>query len=489
MATIDPMQQKQEWQALLDSAGEGIWGLNLDGVCTFVNRMAIRALGFAAEEMVGHEMHELVHHHYPDGRVYPTEECSITEILRGKEPFRGQLDTMFRKDGSSFLAEVSAQPVVVEGAVIGVVVTFRDVSELHRERQELERAYKETAKRTAELDAVIESMPHGVYVATVDGAPVRLNQRAKAMKGDAFPEGLKTLDLALQGESSSDVIEENGRWLRSTGAPILLDGELIGGVAVNSDVTQMRLQDEALRKSEKLAAVGQLASSIAHEINNPLESITNLLYLIRQADQMSEVQEYAAMAQTELARVTEITMQTLRFHRQQSKATEIDLGELARAVMALYTGRLLVRGVTLDWKIRASPKVWCLEGEMRQVLNNLVRNALDAMNMGGRLSIGVQAQTELGSAVNAARPGVRLMVADTGEGISPRIADRLFEPFQTTKESTGTGLGLSVSRGIVEKHGGTIRTRTQTGAAVHGTLFSVWLPVDGGATLTSQQTG
>ena len=487
METIGSTQQKQQWQALLDSAGEGIWGLNLEGICTFVNRMAVRLLGFSAEEMVGRKMHDLVHHHYPDGRLYPTEDCSITAILKGREPFQGELDTMFRKDGSSFLAEVSAQPVLLDSTVTGVVVTFRDVSELQRERKELERAYKEAAKRTAELDAVIESMPHGVYVATLDGSPVRVNKRAKAMLGEVFPAGLKTLEMALQGESSNDVVEASGRWLRSTGAPILLDGELIGGVAVNSDVTQMRLQDEALRKSEKLAAVGQLASSIAHEINNPLEAITNLLYLIRQADAMQEVQEYAEMAQAELARVTEITLQTLRFHRATSKAAEVDLAELTRTVMALYTGRLLVRGVRVEWKLLEAPPVWCLEGEMRQVLNNLVRNALDAMSSGGRLSLRIHPQTEHGTGDGDARAGVRLTVADTGEGISPKIADRLFEPFQTTKESTGTGLGLWVSRGIVEKHGGRIRTRSRTGE-LHGTVFTVWLPIDGGITLTSPPT-
>ena len=307
------------------------------------------------------------------------------------------------------------------------------------------------------------------------------------MTGDPFPAELKTLTLALEGRSSNEVIEENGRWLRSTGAPILLNGELIGGVAVNSDVTQTRLQDEALRKSEKLAAVGQLASSIAHEINNPLESITNLLYLIRNANKMDEVQEYASLAQTELARVTEITLQTLRFHRQQSKATEVDLEELGRAVMALYTGRLLVRNVKLAWKVRTAPRIWALEGEMRQVLNNLVRNALDAMSAGGRLEIRIQPQTELSPEEGRRRPGVRLTIADTGEGISPRIAERLFEPFQTTKESTGTGLGLWVSRGIVEKHGGHIRTRSQTGEQ-HGTVFAIWLPVNGGANLMSPQT-
>ena len=487
MQSIESAQQREQWQALLDSAGEGIWGLNLDGICTFVNRMAVRAFGFPADEMIGRKMHELVHHHYPDGRPYPTEACSITAILRGEEPFQGRRDTMFRKDGSSFLAEVSAQPVMVDGVVIGVVVTFRDVSALQRERQELERAYKEAAKRTAELDAVIESMPHGVYVATLDGSPVRVNKRAKAMQGDAFPTGLKTLEMALQGESSSDVLEEHGRWLRSTGAPILLDGELIGGVAVNSDVTQMRLQDEALRKSEKLAAVGQLASSIAHEINNPLEAITNLLYLIRGASAMDEVQEYAEIAQAELARVTEITLQTLRFHRTQSKATEVDMAELARTVMALYTGRLLVRGVRLEWRLMAAPKVWCLEGEMRQVLNNLVRNALDAMNTGGRLLLRVHAQTGRTGSEGVERACVRPTVPPTGDGPSPRIADRLSEPLQTTKENTGTGLGLWVSRGIVEKHGGSIRTRSRIGER-HGTVFAVWLPVDGGVSLTSQPT-
>ncbi len=136
-------------------------------------------------------------------------------------------------------------------------------------------------------------------------------------------------------------------------APIFLNGKIIGSVAVNTDVTQTRLQDEALRRSEKLAAVGQLASSIAHEINNPLESITNLLYLVRQSTSMEEVQEYARIAQDELARVTEITLQTLRFHRQQSKPAEVDMAELLRTVMALYTGRMLVRNISVELKTPA----------------------------------------------------------------------------------------------------------------------------------------
>jgi PAS domain S-box-containing protein len=370
--TIPRMQieeQMRQWQALSDSAGEGIWGVDLKGNCTFVNRRAVNAFGFASEEMMGNNMHEMVHHHYPDGRVFPYEECTVAEVLRSNQASDLQVDTMFRKDGRTFVAEVLTQPLLVEGRVIGATVTFHEVTLLER-------------------------------------------------------------------------------------------------------------QHEALRKLEKLAAVGQLASSIAHEINNPLESITNLLYLIRQSDSMGDVQQYARIAQDELTRVTEITLQTLRFHRQNSKPVELDLAEMLRALMTLYAGRVLVRHIGTEMKLLESPRVMALEGEIRQVVNNLLRNALDAMSKGGCLMIRLHPQQDWRSGCH----GVRVTVADTGEGISPEIANRLFEPFQTTKELAGTGLGLWVSKGIVEKHGGAIRTKTRTGAG-HGTVFTVWLPVDGSINL------
>ena len=471
--------QTQQWQALLDSAGEGIWGLDLEGNCTFVNRMAVRTFGFESEELLGSNMHELIHHHYPDGSHFPSTECPIYEVIRKNKPLRQLLDTMFRKDGSSFVAELSAEPISVKGRVLGVVVTFRDVTEKRQQQENVRKAYELAEQRTAELDAVIESMPHGVYVATRDG-DLRCNHRARAMSGDHFPLQLHTMDRALAGDSSTETMRVMDRWIHSVAAPIFLNGEILGGVAVNTDVTQTRLQDEALRKSEKLAAVGQLASSIAHEINNPLESITNLLYLVRHSRSLEEIQEYARIAQEELARVTEITLQTLRFHRQHSRPVEVDIAELVRTVMALYTGRMLVRGVSTELELLEPPRVVCLEGEIRQVVNNLVRNSLDAMSSGGRLIIRVHSETDRRSG----RKGIRLMVADTGEGISPEIAPRLFEPFQTTKELTGTGLGLWVSKGIIEKHGGRIQTKTRRGQS-HGTVFAIWLPVDGGLNLVS----
>lgn len=361
-------EHAEHWQALLDTSGEGIWGLDLEGRCTFVNRVAASALGFRAEELLGVDLHELVHRHPARGRRGARTECPIYEIFRGNRPARQLADTFFRKDGSPLAVALSSEPITVEGRVRGVAVALRDV-------------------------------------------------------------------------------------------------------------TRSRQQDEALRKLEKQAAVGQLASSIAHEINNPLESITNLLYLIRQTETMSDVQEYARLAQDELARVTAITLQTLRFHRQYSRPVEVDLAELLNAVIVLYTGRLLVRGVTVELKLEDAPKIFCIEGEIRQVVNNLVRNALDAISEGGRLFVRLHVQRDWRTGAR----GVRLIVADNGEGIAASILPHLFEPFQTTKELTGTGLGLWVSKGIVEKHGGRIafRTRGEGGDAPdrHGTVFAVWLPV------------
>ncbi|MDW5266740.1 MULTISPECIES: ATP-binding protein [Acidobacteriaceae] len=478
--TSEDQRQMRQWQAVLDSAGEGIWGLDLEGRCTFVNRMATKIMGFESEELLGGDIHELVHHHDSEAGRFPVGECPIYDALRRNTPLSNLSDTMFRKDGSTFVVEMSAHPVSVEGEVLGIVVTFSDVTSSRQQEEDLRKARELAEQRTAELNAVIESMPHGVYIATPDGK-MRTNRWARTMSGERFPAELKTLEGALAGEASTETVRTPGRWIQSVAAPVLQGGKITGGVAVNTDVTQARLQDEALRKSEKLAAVGQLASSIAHEINNPLESITNLLYLVQKSDSMEEMKEYALIAQQELARVTEITLQTLRFHRQQSKPVQVDLADLLRTVMTLYTGRLLVRRLSVEIKLADSPPVLCLEGEIRQVFNNLLRNALDAMSEGGRLLVRLHRQTNWVSG----QKGMRLTVADTGEGISPEMVQHLFEPFQTTKELMGTGLGLWVSKGIVEKHNGHIRARTRRGES-HSTVFTVWLPVDGGPNLAAE---
>ena len=361
--------EEQPWQALLDSAGEGIWGVDLQGNCSFVNRAACAALGFEPVELVGRNMHDLVHHHYPDGRPYPGSECSVYSVFRQGQAFTNRVDHLFRKDGTMFYAEMSAQPIQLRGQTRGAVVTFRDI-------------------------------------------------------------------------------------------------------------TQARLAEEALRRSEKLAAVGQLASSIAHEINNPLEAVTNLLFLVREARSLEEARSFAAEAETELARVSDIAVQTLRFHKQQTAATKIDLSETIPAILRLYTTRFRSRSVHSNLRMRPTPPARLLEGDIRQVLNNLVRNAYDAMPSGGTLHLRLRPAT----CALTGKAGLRVTVADTGTGFLPAIRPHLFEPFHTSKEVTGTGLGLWISKGIVDKHGGRIAMRSRFEDSAkgegHGTVFALWLPLE-----------
>ncbi len=166
-------------------------------------------------------MHELVHHHYPDGRSYPHSECPLHDALHNNRIVRQLTDTMFRKDGSSFLAEISAQPVAVEERVVGVVVTFRELIEMRQQEEDLRRACELAERQNAELNAVMESMPYAVYIASLD-AKVRSNRQAKAMSGEGFPSELNTLTLALSGKSSTETVPTKDCWIQSVAAPIVV---------------------------------------------------------------------------------------------------------------------------------------------------------------------------------------------------------------------------------------------------------------------------
>jgi signal transduction histidine kinase len=218
---------------------------------------------------------------------------------------------------------------------------------------------------------------------------------------------------------------------------------------------------------------GRLAASIAHEINNPLESVTNLLYLIGTCSTIEESAAHARLATSELARVSEIVTQTLRFHRQQTKPSQVQVVEVVESVLVLYGGRLVSARILIERDFRPCRPVFAMAGELRQLVTNLVGNALDAMGGGGTLKIRVADTQERR---NGARSGVRLTIADNGSGIHPEIKKKLFEPFVSTKGNTGCGLGLWVSSGIVQKHEGSINVRSNSMSSPTGSVFSVFLP-------------
>ena len=231
--------------------------------------------------------------------------------------------------------------------------------------------------------------------------------------------------------------------------------------------------EEALRKMEKLLVAGRLAATLSHEINNPLASVTNLLYLISVSSSLNETKRYAEMATQELARISEIVTENLRFHRESTTPVVVNIAEVVNTALKLYEARMAAAGISIERDFRECSTVVGKPGELRQLIRNLITNALDAIGRGGTLKIRVARAREHH---NGSRPGVRVTVGDTGSGIRPEIRNTLFEPFVGTKGNTGTGLGLWVSSEIVRRHGGTIRVKSRVNSSFTGTVFSVFLP-------------
>jgi signal transduction histidine kinase len=276
-------------------------------------------------------------------------------------------------------------------------------------------------------------------------------------------------------------------WVSSNGIATHADGSsaVTGMVGTVQDITSRKLQESALRQSEKLAATGRLAATIAHEINNPLEAVTNLIYLSRTDPEVpAHVCDLLETADTELARVAQIAQQTLGFYCDTTRPVQIDLNELLRSVVDLFARKM--RSSKIDSTIDLEPDLYVqgLKGEIRQVFSNLVVNAIDAFESLHRPSRRIHIR---GRRIDGSNPGVCVSVCDAGAGIPPAVRERIFSPFFTTKQSVGTGLGLWVTRGFVQKHGGHIRFRSRTSDPT-GTVFRVFLPARMQAIDTGQTT-
>jgi PAS domain S-box-containing protein len=262
-----------------------------------------------------------------------------------------------------------------------------------------------------------------------------------------------------------------------SGAPIRdSSGKMIGIVLVFRDITERRMSEGALMRAEKLAAAGRLAASVAHEVNNPLEGLTNLVYIALRSNDLDEIHHLLAQAESELGRIAHITRQSLGFYRETTTPTQFKPATIVREVTDFYAPRARNLGVSFVVNTRTEREVVGLAGELRQVLSNLLANSLDACVKGSTIRI------EASPAVDPrdlTRRGVRITIADSGFGIPARHLDNIFEPFFTTKKDTGTGLGLWVSRELVQKHGGTLRVRSRTTDPMCGTIFSIFLPNQG----------
>jgi PAS domain S-box-containing protein len=346
------------------------------------------------------------------------------------------------------------------------------------------------------LAAIVESSDDAILSCDLNGTITTWNKGAERIFGYTAKEmiGRPTSALAPQNslEDSSHILEQIRRGQRvdhyetirchKDGSDVVvslcvsplcdLKGNIIGASKVARDVTGTKRAEQALRNADKLALAGRMAASIAHEINNPLEAITNLLYLLQHEDISEQGRRYLTLAQHELTRVSHIASQTLGFFRGAPGSATHPVADIVDSAISLNIGRLSTCNVQFEKKYSSMEPLLCNQGELRQVFVNLVANAVDAMPSGGRLLIRVHNASDPTTGVS----GVRITVADTGSGMSARTHRVLFEPFYTTKESTGTGLGLWVSNQIIARHKGRITVRSSQSADRHGTVFSIFLP-------------
>jgi PAS domain S-box-containing protein len=350
-------------------------------------------------------------------------------------------------------------------------------AELLRARRESEQV-AEIVRRSS--DAIIRFSAEGLIESWNNGAQQIFGYQIEECKGRRFdclfdPEALDDVSAGISNLQRGDDFVLDTKGIRSTGERVDVSisltphmeapGTLVAFSAIIRDITARKRAEQALIQSEKLASVGRLASSIAHEINNPLEAVTNLLYILSLTVTDPEQKALVDTAQEELARVSHIAAHTLRFHKQSSGRTVVDLRAVLESVLGLYRARLTNASVETVLECRIGLTLACYEGELRQILVNLVGNAFDAMRSGGRLTVRAR---EVSPKPPQARQ-VHILIGDTGAGMSPEVLARVFEPFFSTKGIGGTGLGLWITKDLVNKNHGKIRIRSSVTPERSGT--------------------
>jgi PAS domain S-box-containing protein len=392
-------------------------------------------------------------------------------------------------------------------AALLFTLTRRELRELSESYEKHLRAEEEKSRQLAEsrerFQTTLNSLGDAVIATDADGDVRYINPVAQQLTGwndhnlarglslhkvarlidertrEPLTDPVETVRRAEKAVSVSNqilLVSQTGTEypVEMNAAPILEGGAVSGIVLVFRDVTQRRMTEQTLQASDRLTQAGRLAATIAHEIRNPLDTVSNLLFLLRQDTYSKpETRQYIEMATEELTRITQITGQLLTFHREAQSPVQVDLVKVLESVLTLYAPQIQISGVRVTKRFETHRSVRGFPGELRQVFANLVANAIHSMPSGGRLLLHVY---ESSLASDLQRKGVRVTVLDNGIGIPTAVASKLFAPFYTTKGEGGTGLGLWVTRGIIEKHEGTINFISTVRPSRSGTAFSVFLP-------------
>jgi PAS domain S-box-containing protein len=430
-------------------------------------------------------MHQVVH---PDSREALQRAI---ETLRQGEPFcfEGQIflpDKTLRR--IEINGELQPQTAGLAGKILG---TVRDITEIRA----TEGALRKSAKHLGELAAIVSSSEDVIVSKDLNGVITSWNEAATRVFGYSAEEMIGSSILKLIPEhlhpDEKSILEsiragqriEHFETVRVTKMGQLLDvsvtvspvkdatGQVIGASKILRDISERKRIEQSLLQAEKIAATGRMAATIAHEINNPLEAMMNLLYLLRPRITDPEGVFYLRSAENELTRVSHIAKQTLGYYREHASASTASLTEIALQAITIYEPRCTAAGIAIRKSLTASRPVVLRRGEMMQVISNLIANAIYAMPTGGVLSISVED-------AKGSPDGIVLAIEDNGVGIAAEDLQKVFDAFFTTRSTVGTGIGLFLAKQFVEGHGGRIAIESTNGAKQHGTTVRVFLPIE-----------
>jgi PAS domain S-box-containing protein len=463
--------------AIVTSSDDAIISKDLNGIITSWNEGARRIFGYEAEEIIGESILRLI-----PAELHHEEDFILASIRSGNriEHFES---IRLRKNMERFLVSVTISPIRdVSGTIIGASKIARDISDRRRAD---ESRFRLAAIVDSADDAIISKDLDGIITSWNNGARRLFGYEADEIVGQSilllFPEHLRHEEAEIlrrlrAGEKiehyETTRVSKSGelREVSITISPILNShGEVIGGSKIARDVSDRKKVERLAIEAEKIATTGRMAAAIAHEINNPLASVLNLIFLARQEGiPQQDIRNYLATAEAELERVSHIARQTLGYYRDTGTPAEVYLHDLLENVLSVYRNRLLAHNIAVDASFDDLRRICVRSGEMIQVFSNVIANAIDAMPQGGRLSVSTT-QTR-----KAEQDNLQIVVSDTGQGIPSELLHRVFEAFFTTKGNLGTGIGLWVARQIVERHGGHISITNR--GQPRGTVVSICLP-------------
>ena len=490
--------QRNSLHTTLHSIGDAVIVCDHSGKITLFNATAERVSGWPRDEALGRPLDEVFAIVNESTRA--SVESPVAKVLRdGQVVGLANHTVLIRRDGSDVAIDDSGAPIRGDkDEIVGVVLVFRDIEERRKAEREL-------LLRNAEMESLLAHSPAGFASFDRSLRVVRVNDALARMEGfelagkasktlkdlspataEVFIENLNRVfreGIGIQAEltGKQERIPDTERhwlvWFYPVFTGDSPEPVLAGAIMV--DTTEQWNAQRALMRNEKLVAVGRLAASIAHEMNNPLSSVTNLLYLIGCDTTLNEsTRGFVDLASVELDRVSKIATQTLRFARRTVAPAEIDMEEVVRGMMLLFGGRLSQNHVKISVRRRRVSKFYGYASEVMQLLTNLLSNAIDAIGESGRIKIGIQDTIDWQSMTRR----VAVTVADSGPGVPEQFRQQIWEPFFTTKAETGTGLGLWLVEETVNKNGGSIRLRTATAPERHGTVFRMLLPIQAAET-------